>query len=98
MAALFWSEMTREEISRAIGGAVSVLPTAATEQHGPHLPTGHDTFTVTEIARRAAERASESVPVIVLPPVPFGSSTHHVSFGGTLTLQSETNFSVIRNW
>jgi creatinine amidohydrolase len=96
MAALFWSEMTREEISQAIGNAVMVLPTAATEQHGPHLPTGHDTFTVTEVARRAAERASAQVPVIVLPAVPFGSSTHHVPFGGTLTLQSETYFSVIR--
>jgi creatinine amidohydrolase len=96
MAAMMWSEMTREEISRLVGEAVVILPTGATEQHGPHLPTGHDAITITEIARRAADRASADVPVIVLPTLPFGSSTHHVPFGGTLTLQSETYFSVIR--
>ena len=96
MAAKFWNEMTRDEISAAVGDAVVVIPTGATEQHGPHLPTGHDTFTIAELAKRAAERASTDVPVIVLPALPFGSSSHHVPFGGTLTLQSETYYSVVR--
>jgi creatinine amidohydrolase len=96
MAAMFWNEMTRDEISASVADAVVVIPTGATEQHGPHLPTGHDTFTIAELAKRAANRASSEVPVIVLPTLPFGSSTHHVPFGGTLTLQTETYFSVVR--
>ena len=67
MTTTIWNESTREELGAALPGSVVVLPTAATEQHGPHLATGHDAFTVDEIAHRAAERAGETATVIVAP-------------------------------
>ncbi|HVL25890.1 MAG TPA: creatininase family protein, partial [Thermomicrobiales bacterium] len=85
-----WNELTRQELGALLPDAVVVLPTAATEQHGPHLATGHDTFTVVEIAERAAERAGDAATVIVAPALCFGSSDHHLPFGGTLSLRTET--------
>jgi creatinine amidohydrolase len=90
MPALHWNELTRADLGRVLPGAVVVLPTAATEQHGPHLPTGHDTLIVDEIARRAADRAGDGIDVVLAPALAFGSSDHHLPFGGTLSLRSET--------
>jgi len=89
MTVLF-EEMTREQILRIAPEAIAVLPTAATEQHGPHLAVGTDTLLCTTVARRAAEAAADQVPVVVAPPMAFGSSYHHNPFGGVLTLTSST--------
>ncbi len=97
MTLITWNEATRDEIRAAIRDAVVLLPTGATEQHGPHLVTGHDTFAVSEIARQAARRAGESIDVILAPALPFGSSDHHLPFGGTLSLGTETYGQVVRD-
>ncbi len=97
MPRLNWKELTREELGIVLHEAIVVLPTAATEQHGPHLTTGHDTFTVTEVAHRAADRVGESSTVIVTPVLQFGSSDHHLPFGGTLSLRSETYLLVVQD-
>jgi creatinine amidohydrolase len=73
-----------------------VLPIGATEQHGPHLATGTDYFTVEGLARDAARVAAASIPVIVTPALPFGSSDHHLPFGGTLSFSTETYYRVLR--
>jgi len=95
VALVAWNESTREELRHLLPELVVLLPTGATEQHGPHLPTGHDSFTVTEIATRAAERAS--APVVLAPTLAFGSSHHHLPFGGTLSLATETYARVVRD-
>jgi creatinine amidohydrolase len=95
MPALRWNELTRADLREVLPRAVVVLPTAATEQHGPHLPTGHDTLIVEEIARRASERVPDGVGVVLAPALPFGSSDHHLPFGGTLSLRSETYLHVV---
>ena len=87
---ILFSEMTRDEITEAAPQAVAVLPTAATEQHGPHMAVGTDIILCENVARRAAERATERTPVIVAPILPFGSSWHHYPFGGTISLTSPT--------
>jgi creatinine amidohydrolase len=92
-----WNELTRQELGALLPDAVVVLPTAATEQHGPHLATGHDAFIVAEIARRAAERAGGTATVIVAPVLSFGSSDHHLAFGGTLSLRTETYLLVMKD-
>ncbi|HCQ04428.1 MAG TPA: creatininase, partial [Candidatus Latescibacteria bacterium] len=56
---ILFSEMTRDEITAAAPQAVAVLPTAATEQHGPHMAVGTDIILCENVARRAAERAAE---------------------------------------
>jgi creatinine amidohydrolase len=66
---------------------VVVVPTAAIEQHGPHLPLDTDTFLCTSVARAGAARAGDT---LVTPTVCFGSSEHHMAFPGTVTLSQET--------
>jgi creatinine amidohydrolase len=89
--------MTRQELNAAAPGAIAVLPTAATEQHGPHMAVGTDTLLVTTVAERAAQAAADTVPVIITPPLPFGSSHHHYPFGGTLSLTSEVFAGAVRD-
>lgn len=93
--ALLLEELTRDEARHAAPDALLVLPVGATEQHGPHLPVGVDAFAVTHIARAAATEAARHVPVLVAPTLPFGSSHHHLPFGGTLSLSTETYYRVL---
>jgi creatinine amidohydrolase len=86
-----FAEMNREQLKAEAAAALAVVPIGATEQHGPHLPTGTDFFTVEIVARAAAERASAEVPIIVAPALPFGSSHHHFIFGATLSLSTDTS-------
>lgn len=97
MSLVIWNEMTRDELGPLLPSGIVVLPTGATEQHGPHLPTGHDTFAVSAIARQAATLAATKTdaPIILAPTLPFGSSDHHLPFGGTLSLRTETYRAVV---
>jgi creatinine amidohydrolase len=92
---LLFAEMTREELRAIAADTLVVLPLGATEQHGPHLPAGTDFLTIDHLAREAAARASAEIPVIVTPPLPFGSSDHHLIFGATLSLGTETYYRVL---
>ncbi len=65
---------------------VAVLPTGATEQHGPALPLGTDFETADAFAGTLADRPD----VAVLPTVPVGVSDHHRQFDGTLWVGPET--------
>ena len=76
----------------AAAGAVAVLPVGATEQHGPHLPTGTDTLLATHVAQAAAERTGD----VVLPPLSYGCSLGHTDrWPGTLSLHPATMTGVV---
>lgn len=90
---LLLHEMTRVAVGAIAPSAIALLPVGATEQHGPHMPTGTDTFTVEHIARQAA--GLSNVPVVVTPTLPFGSSGHHLAFGGTMSVGTETYYRLI---
>jgi creatinine amidohydrolase len=92
---LLFAEMNRTELRAIAADTLVVLPVGATEQHGPHLPTGTDYFTVEGLCREAARRAAGQVPVIVTPALPFGSSDHHLPFGGTLSFSTGTYYRVL---
>lgn len=92
---LLFQEMTREDLRRIAPEALVVFPVGAVEQHGPHLPVGTDYFTVEHVTRAAAAQVSDRIPVVVAPTMPFGSSHHHLPFGGTMSLTTETYFRVI---
>lgn len=90
--------MTREEAKRqAAAGAIALLPTGATEQHGPHLPVGTDTYAVETICRTAAAQVADRVPVVVTPTLPFGSSQHHLAFGGTMSVSTTVYYQLVRD-
>jgi creatinine amidohydrolase len=97
MAEVLWGRLTAEVLrSLARRNAVVVVPVAATEQHGPHLPTSTDTLLANEVARRAAEMATPRQPTVITECVWTGLSEHHMAFGGTITLDFATFHAVIR--
>ncbi|MBA3945601.1 MAG: creatininase family protein [Herpetosiphonaceae bacterium] len=92
---LLLEELTRVEARAQAPETLLILPVGATEQHGPHLPVGVDAYTVTHIAREAATALQGQLPVLVAPTLPFGSSHHHLPFGGTMSLSTETYYRVL---
>jgi creatinine amidohydrolase len=93
-----WSRLKAHELrALATADAVVILPIAAIEQHGPHLPVMTDTRLGQEVAHRAARKAYATRPTVVTPVVWCGLSEHHMPFGGTLTLRHETFRLVIRD-
>jgi creatinine amidohydrolase len=96
MPARSWLELTTEDFrSRDMSRAIAVLPVAAVEQHGPHLPVGVDTFINEGYLARMAELVPDELDVLVLPLQTVGKSNEHLAFPGTLTLSAET---AIRAW
>lgn len=94
---LLFHELTRDEAAARAPGALVVAPVAATEQHGPHLPLGTDTFLVEAVARQAAALAASEIDILVTPTLPVGASHHHFPFGGTLSMASETYYRAVRD-
>lgn len=92
---LLFNELTREELRTAAPEALLVFPLGSTEQHGPHLPVGTDSFAVEHVARAAAVSAGARIPVLVAPTLTFGSSHHHVPFGGTMSVGTEAYYRLV---
>ena len=92
---VLFHELNREEARALVPQALVVLPVGSTEQHGPHLPVITDTISVEHIARAAAAEAAKTVPVLVTPTLPFGSSDHHLPFGGTMSMRTDTYYRVL---
>ena len=92
----FWADLTAEEF-RALDGArtIAVLPLAAIEQHGPHLPVSVDRDIVDEVVRRALPLIDPALSVLFLPTQAIGKSNEHIAFPGTLTLSAETLIKVL---
>ncbi|WP_298101672.1 creatininase family protein [Bradyrhizobium sp.] len=74
---------------------IAVLPLAATEQHGPHLPLETDVLIAQAYLARVRELLADTMPVTFLPIEPIGISSEHTDFPGTLTLSPQT---AIKNW
>jgi creatinine amidohydrolase len=74
-----------------------VLPTAAIEQHGPHLPLATDTLINNLLLGRALEKLTPELPVYALPPVHYGKSNEHIGFPGTLSVSAATFMAILRD-
>ncbi|MDW8145480.1 MAG: creatininase family protein [Roseiflexaceae bacterium] len=88
-------ELTRDDLRAAGANALLILPVAAVEQHGPHLPVGTDWIIVEYVARAAAAAAAQYIPVIVAPTLPFGSSDHHLPFSGTMSFSTTAYYRLL---
>ncbi|MBY0250674.1 MAG: creatininase family protein [Methylobacterium organophilum] len=91
MTAQFWSELTTDDLARRdMGRAIAVLPVAATEQHGPHLPLATDTLIAEGYLARVRDGVPADLDVLLLPVQPVGKSDEHDAFPGTLSLETGT--------
>lgn len=86
----FWAEMTWTDFQAPdMARAIAVLPLAATEQHGPHLPLGTDTFIMEGYLARVVPRVPDELAVLFLPMQNCGLSIEHTDFPGTLSVPAE---------
>ena len=89
---ILWEELTWKDVDRLTKTMkMAIIPTAACEQHGPHLPLAVDTIDCYEVAKRVS--AKTGVPVV--PPLTYGCSQSHGNFPGTLSLRPDTMMKVI---
>ncbi|MDP3835205.1 MAG: creatininase family protein [Hydrogenophaga sp.] len=92
----FWSELSTADFAALdLARTIAVLPVAATEQHGPHLPLSVDTDIVNGVVQAALPHLAAGLPALFLPTQAVGFSPEHTRFAGTLTLKSET---LLRVW
>ncbi|WP_457281432.1 creatininase family protein [Polaromonas sp. P5_D5] len=92
----FWPDLKSPDFSRLdLARCIAVLPVAAVEQHGPHLPLNVDATLVEGVIAAALPHLPPTQPVLFLPTQAVGFSPEHDRFAGTLTLKAET---VIRLW
>ncbi len=89
MMELAWRRLRADELrERAASDAIVILPVGSLEQHGPHLPVEVDSLLGEAVAMATAEALrAKGEPVVVLPMLWTGISEHHMSFGGTITLE-----------
>lgn len=92
----FWADLSTADFARLdLQRTIAVLPVAATEQHGPHLPLSVDTDIANGIVSAALPHLPADLPALFLPTQAVGFSPEHGAFAGTLSLKSET---LIRLW
>ena len=87
-----WLALTTEQFSR---DRIAVLPVAAVEQHGPHLPVGVDTLIAQAYLARVCALLPRDTPALFLPVQAVGASDEHRGFLGTLTLSPQTALTAI---
>jgi creatinine amidohydrolase len=96
----FWADLTTQDFAQLIASGqatqtIAVLPVAAIEQHGPHLPLSVDTVLVEGVVAAALPHLVPDLKVLFLPTQAVGLSPEHARFPGTLTLKAET---ILRLW
>jgi creatinine amidohydrolase len=86
-----WLDMTWQDIAGADTVRwIAVLPLAAVEQHGPHLPLGVDSYIAEAYLALVGKILPADLPVTFLPVQRVGISAEHLSYPGTLTLSATT--------
>ena len=92
-----WRKLRADELrAHAKNDAIVIVPVGSIEQHGPHLPVEVDSMLGETVALGTARLVAEKEPCLVLPMMWQGLSEHHMSFGGTITLDDATFLAVIR--
>jgi creatinine amidohydrolase len=92
----YWQSMTTSDVPRAVDrDPVVIVPLAAIEQHGPHLPLSTDLDIGMGLLASAFRHLGDDFPAWVLPPLAVGASEEHMRLPGTLSLDPETLSGVI---
>jgi creatinine amidohydrolase len=92
----FWAELKSSEFAALDPKSMlAVLPLAATEQHGPHLPVMTDTAIAEGMIKTVLARLPDELRVLFLPIQAIGKSNEHLRSPGTITHSAEN---LIRGW
>ena len=83
-----WDQLKSPEIDALDRSIPVILPVAAIEQHGLHLPLATDRMIVEYFCQQLHKDIPEKV--LILPVMSVGYSEHHLDFPGSLSLQHET--------
>ncbi len=93
-ATVFLGEMTNPEVEAFLKTHHTVIiPTGATEQHGPHGPLLTDVLIPQEIARRIAP----AIGAVVAPPINYALSYPHVGFTGLVHIRIPTFMALVED-
>jgi creatinine amidohydrolase len=93
---VWWGDFrTTEYASIDPEKTIAVLPVAAIEQHGPHLPVSTDTTIMNGMLETVIARLPDDLDILILPVQSVGKSNEHVHAPGTLTL---TPLAAIQSW
>jgi creatinine amidohydrolase len=91
---VFLGEMTSPEVETFLATHHTIIiPTGATEQHGPHAPLLTDVLIPQEVARRAAP----ALNALVAPPINYALSYPHVGFKGMVHISIPTFMSMVED-
>ncbi len=72
-----------------------VLPIAAVEQHGRHMPLATDSLLLGEVVRRAHDRLKDRI--LLAPLLWLGNSEHHLDFPGTMSASPRVYIDLLRD-
>lgn len=90
LADLHWPDVAK--LSRDVP---VVVPVAALEQHGHHMPLFTDSLLCGEVVRRAAEKLGDRA--LVTPLMWLGNSEHHLDFPGTMSAAPRVYLDLLHN-
>jgi creatinine amidohydrolase len=87
----YWQDLGTEDF-RGLDPerTIALLPLAAIEQHGPHLPLSTDAIINQGIVADALRRIPRDLGLLILPMQQIGHSLEHTAFPGTLSAGAET--------
>jgi creatinine amidohydrolase len=93
----FWKNIISKDLEEMDKkNAAVLLPVAAIEQHGSHLPVGTDSIILEALLNKfVGEKEFAGANVLVAPLLYVGKSNEHMGFCGTMTLTAKTLYSVI---
>lgn len=95
MRRLNWADYrTTEFAAMDPARTIAILPTAAIEQHGPHLPVGVDTMINSGMLDQLRAVCPDDLDILILPVQAVGKSNEHIHAAGTLTLTAHTALDV----
>jgi creatinine amidohydrolase len=86
---IWWTDFSAPEFdSLDAMKTIAILPIAAIEQHGPHLPVGTDTIINQSMIELLASRAPAKLDLRILPVQAIGKSNEHIWSKGTISHQA----------
>lgn len=85
---MHWAQLRQGQLDAMSRKTPVLLPVAATEQHGEHLPLNTDCLILEAIVRELDRVVDDRL--LILPTQQVGCSEHHMALPGSLTLSHET--------